>query len=244
VGSPALSVLYLIRHAQASFFEDDYDQLSPLGESQAAKLGDYLAGRGESFDAVYTGPAKRHRHTAEIVGERLKSAGVAWNEPRVLDGLNEHTADELLHDEGGDLAQSHTHLQDLFASYRTATEQNDIQRCFQQLFEAIVHLWINDSISSPRVEPFGLFQQRVRDSLETMTHGQPRGSRILAFSSVGPMSTLLQLTMGTPNDRAVELGWRLRNCSLNRLVFNDERITLDAFNSLDHLDDPKLITYR
>ena len=35
-----MSRLILVRHAQASFFSKDYDQLSPLGEVQAAALGE------------------------------------------------------------------------------------------------------------------------------------------------------------------------------------------------------------
>ncbi|MDX6238407.1 MAG: hypothetical protein QOG10_3222, partial [Kribbellaceae bacterium] len=41
-----MSVIYLIRHAQASFGRSDYDRLSPQGEQQAVRLGEALAVRG------------------------------------------------------------------------------------------------------------------------------------------------------------------------------------------------------
>jgi hypothetical protein len=34
-----MGVLYLVRHAQASFLEPNYDKLSTLGETQARVLG-------------------------------------------------------------------------------------------------------------------------------------------------------------------------------------------------------------
>ena len=39
----AMSRLFVIRHGQASFLADDYDQLSPLGEEQGRALGAYWA---------------------------------------------------------------------------------------------------------------------------------------------------------------------------------------------------------
>ena len=47
--------LYLVRHGQASFGADDYDQLSELGQAQALRLGEYWRERGMKFDAIYTG---------------------------------------------------------------------------------------------------------------------------------------------------------------------------------------------
>nr|MBN3727416.1 histidine phosphatase family protein [Burkholderia sp. Ac-20379] len=38
-----MSEIVLIRHAQASFEADDYDCLSPRGETQAARLGAWMA---------------------------------------------------------------------------------------------------------------------------------------------------------------------------------------------------------
>ena len=40
-----MSVIYLIRHGQASFGTDNYDQLSALGREQSAILGSYFAAR-------------------------------------------------------------------------------------------------------------------------------------------------------------------------------------------------------
>ncbi|MDZ4123020.1 MAG: phosphoglycerate mutase family protein, partial [Hydrogenophaga sp.] len=50
-----MGTLYLVRHGQASFGADDYDQLSEMGQRQSRRLGEYWAERGVGFDAVITG---------------------------------------------------------------------------------------------------------------------------------------------------------------------------------------------
>ena len=46
-----MGTLYLVRHGQASFGAEDYDQLSELGARQSERLGQYLADKGLALDA-------------------------------------------------------------------------------------------------------------------------------------------------------------------------------------------------
>ena len=69
----AVSVLTLVRHAQASFFPEDYDRLSPLGEQQARLLGEFWVRQGMRFDEVYSGPRLRQRQTAEMAGAACRA---------------------------------------------------------------------------------------------------------------------------------------------------------------------------
>ena len=48
-----MSFLTLVRHGQADFFAEDYDQLTALGEQQAQLLGEYWVRQGQHFDEVY-----------------------------------------------------------------------------------------------------------------------------------------------------------------------------------------------
>ncbi len=75
-----MGTLYLVRHGQASFGADDYDQLSELGQRQAERLGRYWAERGLRFDAVLTGTLKRHAQTWQGIaqGAGLDLQPLAW----------------------------------------------------------------------------------------------------------------------------------------------------------------------
>ncbi|NNE63221.1 MAG: histidine phosphatase family protein, partial [Gammaproteobacteria bacterium] len=66
-----MSELYLIRHAQACFGSDDYDQLSELGVRQSRLLGEYFDQRGIHFDHLVTGDMRRQHQTMEAVFEGL-----------------------------------------------------------------------------------------------------------------------------------------------------------------------------
>ena len=91
-----MSTLVVVRHGQASFFEDHYDRLSAIGRRQSRLLGEYWAERGITFDEVYTGPRERQIDTAMEVGEAFRGAGLAWPEPVVLPELDEYQAEAVL----------------------------------------------------------------------------------------------------------------------------------------------------
>jgi broad specificity phosphatase PhoE len=61
-----LGDLYVIRHAQASFGQDDYDRLSELGFRQARLLEAFFNRIGTRFQAIYSGSLKR-----QVVAEPL-----------------------------------------------------------------------------------------------------------------------------------------------------------------------------
>jgi len=54
-----MGILFLVRHAQAWFLEQNYDKLSALGEAQARHLGEYWTRRKIVFDRVCAGAWSR-----------------------------------------------------------------------------------------------------------------------------------------------------------------------------------------
>ncbi|EKE43464.1 phosphoglycerate mutase family protein [Oceaniovalibus guishaninsula JLT2003] len=75
--------IVLVRHGQANSAADneaDYDRLSDLGHRQARWLGEWLAARGERFDAVVSGSLRRHRETAVGMGHADAAVDPRLNE--------------------------------------------------------------------------------------------------------------------------------------------------------------------
>ena len=87
-----MGTLYLVRHGQASFGAEDYDQLSALGRQQAVRLGEHWRARGLGFDAVITGTLRRHTQTLEGIAEGLQTTPNALQLP----GLNEYDSHALI----------------------------------------------------------------------------------------------------------------------------------------------------
>ena len=68
---PPMGTLYLVRHGQASFGADDYDQLSDLGRRQSLRLGEYFAQKGVRFDGLIAGALRRHKQTMAAILEGM-----------------------------------------------------------------------------------------------------------------------------------------------------------------------------
>jgi broad specificity phosphatase PhoE len=91
-----MSRLLLVRHAQASFLSENYDQLSRQGETQARLLGEYWGRRKTRFDRVACGPAVRHQHTAKLAAEAYRIGGFSLPAPVVLKDFDEFQGDAVL----------------------------------------------------------------------------------------------------------------------------------------------------
>src|SRR5690242_11856098 len=91
-----MSTLTLVRHAQASFFADDYDELSTIGQQQAHELGQFWARRQTAIDEVYVGPRTRHLQTAAIAAATYRQAGLTFPEAATLPELDEYDLEGIL----------------------------------------------------------------------------------------------------------------------------------------------------
>jgi broad specificity phosphatase PhoE len=239
-----MSTLALVRHGQASFFSDNYDQLSPLGEQQARLLGQYWVRRGIRFDEVFTGPRVRQIETAALAGEAFAKAGLAWPEAQRLPELDEHQVDRLIKVAMPQIIRDFPQIEPLHVAYQTAQEPRDRHGTFQLMFEQLVMLWVEGRIEAPGVEPWRAFHERVATGLRKITESEQRGRRVVAFTSVGAVTVSLQIALGCGDRTALDLGWRLRNCSITDFIFSRQRLTLEGFNAFPHLEDASLLTYR
>src|SRR4051812_45587112 len=109
-----MSRLALVRHVQASFHADHYDQLSPLGERQACALGEAWVRQGRELTDVYAGPRLRQRQTAEIVADCYERAGFAFPRLVVLEELDEYDLGGILEHLGPAMARHDTEFARLF----------------------------------------------------------------------------------------------------------------------------------
>lgn len=238
-----MSTLTLVRHAQASFHADNYDELSALGREQARLLGELWMRRQIDFDEVYCGPRVRQRQTAEIVGSVCAKAGRTWPEPVTLAELDEYDFGHLLRDLGPEFARQDAAFAELLANYRRDRDGPNRARSFQKMFEALTMHWATTTCTVSGVESFAAFRERVARGLRRITERPGSGRCIAAFTSGGVIGAAMRLALGTTDRMALELNWRVRNCSLTEFVFTKGRFTLDSFNALSHLESPELWTY-
>lgn len=236
--------LTLIRHGQARAFEQESDRLTELGELQARKLGEYWLRQNVSFDEVYCGTLVRHCQTAEIVRDCFVAAGRPWPAVQKLASLNEYDATGLWQRLAPALAESNAefrNLHDAFQQHRLTPERN---RYFQKMFEAVTACWLRGELEVEEVETWAIFRERVRNALKHIIAREGSGRRVAVFTSGGVIGLTVQSALQAPEMQALQINWRIRNCSLTEFTFSRDRLSLDTFNALPHLDNSEWWTYR
>ena len=110
--------LLVIRHGQASFGAENYDQLSPLGQRQADLTGEFLAKMGVTFSAAYSGDLSRQRETGQRVVDQLEKPPQLIIDPR----FNEVQTDEQIEVMMPLLKERDARFADLVAAMDTDTK--------------------------------------------------------------------------------------------------------------------------
>ena len=230
-----MGIVNLVRHAQASFGADDYDQLSPLGLRQARLLGEWLRERGDRPARIVSGPLRRHRQTAEAC---LGALGVAAP-IEVVDDLREIDHVEIL-------ARHDARCADAAAMRSILATEADPERAFQTLFAGALQRWIGGT-HDDYAESWAQFRQRCRAALAHVLALAGPGDSVWVFTSGGPIAAILQHVLEVPDARLLDLTGSLVNSGVTRLHRHGDRARLDEYNTRAHLErhaDPTLVTYR
>ncbi len=238
-----MSELLLVRHAQASFLDEDYDWLSELGRAQARALGGRWAQLGLGFDRWLSGPRLRQRDTALECGEALRSGGGAAPELEVLEDLDEYPAEEVLRGLAPVLATEEPGFGELAETFANSGERRARGRAFDKMLQLALVAWA-EGRAVDGVESYAEFTLRAQRSLELMTSASGSGLRVAAFTSAGTIGALVGHTLGTRPRATLELGWMLNNASVSELLFSPGRTGLVRLNTIGHLPDPRTWTRR
>jgi broad specificity phosphatase PhoE len=217
-----MGTLYLVRHGQASFGADDYDQLSTLGQQQSVRLGNYFRSKGLTFDAVLTGTLRRQQQTyagiCEGMGTDIKAAT-----PLALSGLNEYDS-----------------LAVIETVHPYKLEKPDTPELYRHHFRLLrdgLTQWMNGVVSPKGMPDYRDFLKGVTSTLDHVRLNCT--GNVLLISSGGPISTAVGHVLGTTPETTIELNMRIRNSAVTEFNFNPKRHTLLTFNTLPHLDSPE-----
>jgi broad specificity phosphatase PhoE len=236
--------LFVVRHAQASFLSQNYDQLSELGETQSRLLGEYWARRRVMFDRVCTGPAMRHGKTAQIVGEAYRRSGLNFPEPAILHEFNEFNGEAVLSQSLPQLLAHNAKIRELHDALQNSRTETEKRANFQRLFEAVISMWAHGEMAPENVESWQEFCTRVNRGLTAVLANAKKGQVVAIFTSGGPLSVVAQRALHLSAQDTLRIAWMARNSSFSEFLFSGDRLTLSSFNSFPHLDDDSLLTYR
>jgi broad specificity phosphatase PhoE len=237
-----MSVIYLIRHGQASFGAKNYDNLSPMGRQQAFILGGHLVDAGVVPDAVYSGRMARQKDTEKEVRARYLKNGHALPETGIMSGFDEFDSSAIVLSQlPGMQAEDPRIAEHLPRMYESRDS-------FKRVFEDAMLRWVSGRFDGPGVETWTEFSARVAGAIERIMEEQGKGRTILVFTSGGPIAAAMQYALSLTPEAAIRLNWQVINTSYTKFMYTGKRITLACFNCSTHLDlhtdRLKLVSYR
>lgn len=225
-----MSVVYLVRHGQASLLGHDYDKLSERGVEQSRLVGTALAARGVRPAVVVRGALERHRETTTAA---LDAA--SWDVPVDVDP----SWDEINHiDIIGAQQPSYTShsamVEDLLTKARP-------EQYFRGIFDEALQAWLLGGDSY--VESHQEFRGRVVAGLATLTQRLGEGETAVVFTSGGPVSAVAATALGVDPAGWLSLSRLTINASVTKLVYGAAGVTLISFNEHAHVEGAGQLTY-
>jgi broad specificity phosphatase PhoE len=214
-----MGTLYLVRHGQASFGADDYDQLSDLGHKQSVRLGEYFAQKGIHFDGLIAGTLLRHKQTMAGILQGMKREG----EPLSWEGLNEYDSEAVI-------ATIHPH------KLEKPTSPEMYRHHFRLLRDGLSQ-WMAGVVSPRGMPSYNDFVTGVSSALDHV-RANHYGKNVLVVTSGGPIATAVGYVLGTGAETTIELNLRMRNSSITEFAFTPKRHMLVCFNAIPHLEHP------
>jgi len=213
-----MGTLYLVRHGQASFGAEDYDNLSDLGKKQSVRLGEYFRHKDLTFDAVLTGTLRRHAQTYAGICE----GGGFTTEALLWPGLNEYDSEAVI-------GAIHPH------KLEKPTSPEMYRHHFRLLRDGLTQ-WMAGVVSPKGMPSYTEFVAGVTSALDHV-RARHHSGKVLIVSSGGPIATAVGHVLGTTPETTIELNLRIRNASVTEFAFTPKRHMLLTYNTLPHLDD-------
>jgi broad specificity phosphatase PhoE len=215
-----VGTLYLVRHGQASFGASDYDNLSELGAEQGRMLGAWFGQAKIAPTQLISGGLRRHQQTARAWAEGFASAG----------GVLPQTQRQQI-----DARWNEYDHEDIFSKAARAFglegELNKTmeKKAFQKLFEKAIARWIAAPADTHYNEPWVAFNARCSAALTDVQ--KMRGDVVVVFTSGGTIGATVSQVLGLGPQQAMQFNYLIANCSVSKLVYRDEQISLATFNS-------------
>jgi len=236
-----MSTLFLVRHGQASFGSDNYDQLSPLGETQAHILGRYWATLGMKFDRVYVGPLQRHRQTYAAMASAYQEQELHLPGPEALPELDEHPGVEIMEYVLPKLVSQDPIIKAAIGMPGSA--EPDAYKRHMKTFERVMELWVRDELDLNGFQSWANFQAQARQALKKIMAANSGGKIVAAITSTGPIAVAVGEALSLDNEQILDLSWNVRNASYAEFKFSGKRLSLSTFNAASHFQEAELLTY-
>jgi len=223
-----MAMIYLVRHGQASFLNEDYDQLTDLGIQQSKLLGLALKQRGLKFSQTSLGSLKRHQQTSHNIDSDLN--------PITDSRWNEYDHKEIL-------KVGNPEFRDISETRQLAKDQPNPMRAFQDLLNKAIVAWMNNEYDYNIT--WKAYKKASWDALLKVSTKLNKKDNAIIYTSGGPIANIVMQLLDLPDEKFVYFQNRIINTSITKVLIGKSGESLSTFNDYSHLEhNPHLITYR
>jgi len=235
-----MATIYAVRHGQASFGAENYDELSELGYRQAQLVGEYFRDTGVTFDAVYSGELLRQQETA-----RLVIASQSADVPHYIDTrFNEIRNDEQIRYLAPVVTERDPAIKTLLQKGLGKSKD------YQKVIDAVFNYWVSPDCTESRIQSWADYSDGVKQALREVMQQQGAGKTVGIFLSGGTLATMVAHVLGLGSAQTYQLYEPVFNCSITQLFYNRSKVSLSYYNDCSFLRvlglerGENLVTYR
>ena len=253
-----MTTILLARHGQASFGQENYDQLSELGNVQAQMLGQHYANTQRRIDAIFTGSLVRQIDSAQHFWASYQSSMAAEHSNDALASvinLSEPDSyilpqfDEFNHKDV--FVKSDATFIDKGAIAAEIAKSEVPATRLAELFDQAMNRWHGGDNDQDYIESWPQFNNRAQQALEQVRVkiadlNLDHDSTVLVFTSGGVIAAITAQLLKQGSLTAYQLNKSLVNTGVTSVTLKEQSARLMALNEYSHLfsEGKDFITWR
>lgn len=254
-----MTTLLLARHGQASFGQEDYDQLSELGGKQAQMLGQHYAANRRRIDAIFTGSLVRQQDSARHFWQRYQSTVRINNksDTPILPAIKIDEPDSYILPQFDEFNHQDVFVKSDPAFSTRASIAAEIAKAkvpmvrLAELFDKAMQRWHGGDYDQDYIESWSQFNERAKQALEQIrlqvaTLNLDRDSTVLVFTSGGVIAAITSQLLQQGSQTAYQLNKSLVNTGVTSITLKEQHSHLLSLNEYSHLfaDGKRFVTWR
>ena len=252
-----MTTLLLVRHGQASFGQENYDQLSELGSIQAQMLGQHYASTQRSIDAIFTGSLVRQQDSARHFWDSYQSSVDTNSDISSLSAIDLNAPDSYVLPQFDEFNHKDVFIKSdpAFSSQGAITAEIAKAEVpltrLAELFDDAMQRWHGGDYDHDYIESWSQFNERAKQALEQIRLqvsklNLSRDSTVLVFTSGGVIAAITAQLLQQGSQTAYQLNKSLVNTGVTSVTLKEQESRLLSLNEYSHLfaDGKRFITWR
>tara|TARA_R110002051_G_scaffold90578_2_gene159593 strand:+ start:4453 stop:5217 length:765 start_codon:yes stop_codon:yes gene_type:complete len=254
-----MTTILLARHGQASFGQENYDQLSELGVIQAQMLGQHYGATQRRIDAIFTGSLVRQQDSARHFWDSYQSSINSNNddEAPILPAINIDNPDSYILPQFDEFNHKDVFIKSDPAFSSQGAIAAEIAKAeapmgrLAELFDKAMQRWHAGDDDHDYIESWSQFNERAEQALEQIrlkinTLNLNSDSTVLVFTSGGIIAAITSQLLQQGSQTAYQLNKSLVNTGVTSITLKKQNARLLSLNEYSHLfaDGKRFVTWR